>query len=85
MYASISPLRGGYEFWNKVMIRLDFNYIIPPTLFHHWERWSGEARNKRIQNGHRFIWHATIWSIWKARYDKIFKNGTIQIEDSGGN
>jgi hypothetical protein len=45
------------------------------------ETWSGEARDKRIQNGHRLIWHATIWSIWKARNDKIFKNGTIQVED----
>lgn len=45
------------------------------------ETWSGEARNKKIQNGHRLIWHTTILSIWKARNDKILKNGTKQVED----
>jgi len=54
---------------------LQGNFITPLNLFHHWECWSGMAFNKRVRKGYCLIWHATIWTLWKVRNDKIFNNG----------
>jgi len=51
------------------------NFITPLNLFVHFECWNGEATtSKRLMKGFRVIWHATIWSIWKVRNARIFKN-----------
>lgn len=36
---------------------------------------------KELKRVFRIIWHATIWAIWKARNDIIFKNGVLEVED----
>jgi len=34
------------------------------------------------QVGYRLIWHATIWTLWKARNDKIFNNGVSVFKEN---
>lgn len=60
--------------WMKLMDWLDFNFVMPPNLFIHWECWSGGATNKKIRKGLRMIWQAAIWVMWKARNNHIFNN-----------
>jgi hypothetical protein len=35
------------------------------------------ARNAKIRSDFIIIWHASLWSIWKARNKAIFACGTI--------
>jgi hypothetical protein len=37
----------------------------------------GSARNEKIRNGFLMIWHATLWSLWKARNSSIFAGGSF--------
>jgi hypothetical protein len=30
--------------------------------------------NKKVRNGCLLIWHAAVWSIWRARNDRIFND-----------
>ncbi|RHN43032.1 putative reverse transcriptase zinc-binding domain-containing protein [Medicago truncatula] len=57
------------EVWSWV----DYHFLIPPNLFIHWECWSGRRGKKNMLKGLWLIWHTTIWVLWKARNDKIFK------------
>lgn len=66
--------------WRELMEWLDFNFIIPPNLFITWECWNGAVYNKKIRKGVRLIWHAAIWSIWKARNDITFNNTVLDCE-----
>lgn len=50
------------------------NFVTPPNLFVYFECWNSEPTSKRLMKGFRVIWHATIWSIWKVRNARIFKN-----------
>lgn len=36
---------------------------------------------KELKRVFRIIWHVTIWAIWKARNDIIFKNGVLEVVD----
>lgn len=67
--------------WMKLMEWLDFNFIMPPNLFIHWECWSGGAWNNRIRKGLRMIWQAAIWVMWKARNNCIFNNEVTRWEE----
>jgi hypothetical protein len=60
--------------WDKVMSWLGLNFLIPPNLFILWENWEGASAIKKVRNGFRMIWHAVVWSIWRARNDGIFNN-----------
>lgn len=53
---------------------LFINFITPQSLFQHFECWSGEIGKKKLCKGYWMIWHAVLWTIWKARNDKIFSN-----------
>ncbi|CAJ2679231.1 unnamed protein product [Trifolium pratense] len=32
------------------------------------------SSNKKVRNGFLFIWHLTLWVLWKARNARIFNN-----------
>lgn len=67
--------------WFKLMWWLDNFFIIPPNLFVHWECWGEGERNKMVKTGFGLIWHATIWALWKARNDFIFKEVSLAVDD----
>jgi len=52
--------------WDEVMRWLGFHFVTPPNLFFLWDSWDGVSSNKKIRKGLRMIWHAVVWSIWKA-------------------
>jgi len=60
--------------WTEFLRWLGFSYQTPPDLFRHWQWWNAAARSKKVRKGFQIIWHAAIWSIWKARNDILFNN-----------
>lgn len=66
--------------WLDLMRWLGGGFIIPPNLFIHWECWKEEGANKNIRKGRGLIWLATIWVLWNARNDKIFKGVNYGVE-----
>jgi hypothetical protein len=67
--------------WRGVLNWLEFNFITPPNIFNHFKCWNGEANSKRIKKGVWLIWHATIWSIWRERNERIFNNQTKGVDE----
>ncbi|GAU27065.1 hypothetical protein TSUD_314270 [Trifolium subterraneum] len=51
--------------------------VVPPLLFLLFEMIRGSAKNEKTRNGFLIIWHTTLWSIWKARNNAIFGNGSF--------
>lgn len=60
--------------WALLMGWLEGNFVTRPNVYIHWECWNDMAPNKRVRKGFRLIWHATIWTLWKTRKDKVFNN-----------
>jgi hypothetical protein len=67
--------------WCKLMVWIGRSFITPPNLFVHWECWNGGERNKNVLKGLWLIWHTTIWVMWKAQNDKIFKGVNFAVDD----
>lgn len=67
--------------WLYLMRWLDHVFPTPPNLFVHFEVWSVGTRNKNVKKGLRLIWLATIWVLWKARNDKIFKGTNFEVDE----
>jgi hypothetical protein len=71
--------------WGEIFKWLGFSLVIPPSLSSLFELFEGSARNAKIRSGFLLIWHATIWTIWKARNKAIFATGvfspTAIVED----
>jgi len=57
------------------------NNFITPNLFVHFDCWTEEVKPVKLKRGYMFIWHATIWTIWRARNNIIFNNGVAEIVD----
>jgi hypothetical protein len=66
--------------WENVMRWLGFHFMIPPNLFILWENWDGVSGVKKMCNGFRMIWHAVVWSLWRARNDRIFNNKIGEVD-----
>jgi mannosylglycoprotein endo-beta-mannosidase len=49
--------------------------VIPPSLPLLFELVKGAARNAKIRRGFLLIWHASLWTMWKARNSSIFSTG----------
>lgn len=60
---------------------LGFHFVTRPNLFVLWYCWDGLSSNKMTRKGLRLIWHAVVWSIWKALNDRVFNNSTADVEE----
>jgi hypothetical protein len=61
-------------FWRLVFDWLGVNFITPQNLYVHFTCWNDEASSRRIRMAFRMIWHAVLWTIWRERNARIFKN-----------
>jgi hypothetical protein len=60
---------------------LGWNVLVPPDLRHIFEKFNvGRSNGKRLK-GLLAVWHAVVWSIWKARNDLIFNDKVPVLED----
>lgn len=62
--------------WTMVMNWVNLNFISPPFLSTHLDCWFSVKKEKK---GLLLIWHATIWSIWLERNDRIFKGVNKEV------
>jgi hypothetical protein len=63
--------------WSSIFNWLGVEIVIPHSISSLFEVFRGIARNAKIQKGFLMIWHATLWSIWKARNKAIFSTGSF--------
>lgn len=40
----------------------------------HFACWNDEVNSRQIRKAFRLIWHAALWTIWRERNARIFKN-----------
>ncbi|MCH82018.1 ribonuclease H protein [Trifolium medium] len=67
--------------WYDIFRWLGVVIVIPHSLFSLFEVLRGSARNAKVRQGFLLIWHATLWSIWKARNSSIFANGSFSPKE----
>jgi hypothetical protein len=72
---------GAILIWYEIFRWLGIVVIIPPSLEVLFEVVRGAAKNKKTRNGFLLIWHATIWTIWRARNNVIFANGVFNPKE----
>jgi hypothetical protein len=58
--------------WCEIFRWLGVVIVILASLSSLFEVLRGSARNEKIHNDFLMIWHATLWSLWKARNSSIF-------------
>jgi hypothetical protein len=63
--------------WCEIFKWIGVELVIPPSLSSLFVIFKGLARNDKIRKGFLLIWHATIWSIWKARNSATFVGGSF--------
>jgi hypothetical protein len=61
-------------FWRLVFDWLGVNFITPQNLYMHFACWSDEVNSRRLKKAFWLIWHSAIWTIWRERNARIFKN-----------
>jgi hypothetical protein len=61
--------------WMEIFKWLGVMIVIPHSIPSLFEVFKASARNSKIRKGFLLIWHASIWSIWKARNSALFANG----------
>jgi hypothetical protein len=62
------------KIWRKMLDWLNINFITPHCLLAHFACWSESSNSRRMFKAFCLIWHAVIWSIWKERNARIFKD-----------
>jgi hypothetical protein len=67
--------------WYALFRWLGVVVVMPPSVAMLFEILRGVARNKSLRHGFMLIWHAAIWSIWKARNNAIFANKVVDPLD----
>ena len=61
--------------WHMVYQWLDISFIPPNSVFDHLHQFGHMAGLPRYTHSFfRVIWHACVWSVWKERNNKIFKD-----------
>jgi hypothetical protein len=63
--------------WLEIFKWIGVSIIIPPSTASLFELLKCAARNVKIRRGFIMIWHATLWSIWKARNNALFASGNF--------
>ncbi|KAK2385146.1 hypothetical protein QL285_072415 [Trifolium repens] len=63
------------KIWCDIFSWLRVHLVIPPSLSILFEMVRGSTGNLKMRKGLVMIWHATLWSIWKARNKAIFSGG----------
>jgi hypothetical protein len=71
--------------WSEIFKWIGVVIVIPPSISSLFEFIKGSTLNVKIRKRFLLIWHATLWSIWKARNNALFANGLFNprliIED----
>jgi hypothetical protein len=60
--------------WRLVCDWLRVDLLVPPNLFIHCLCFVDGVVNKKVRKGFLFIWHSTLWFLWKSRNGLIFRN-----------
>jgi hypothetical protein len=67
--------------WRKVYNWFGWNVLVPRDFRHIFDKFNvGRSNGKRLK-GLLAVWHAVVWSIWKARNDLIFNEKVPVLED----
>jgi hypothetical protein len=67
--------------WRLVFDWLGVNFITPQNLYMHLSCWSDEVNSRWLKKALWLIWHATIWTMWKERNARIFKNQFKNVDE----
>jgi hypothetical protein len=67
--------------WYDIFRWIGVVIVIPPSLFSLFEVLRGMARNRKVRKGFLLIWHAAIWSLWKARNNAMIANGLLNSSE----
>jgi hypothetical protein len=60
--------------WREIFKWIGVSVIIPPSISSLFVILKGLARGVKLRKGYLLIWHATLWSIWKAWNCALFAN-----------
>jgi hypothetical protein len=59
--------------WYDIFRWLGVVIVMPNNVFTLFECLCGAAKNIKVRKGYMLVWHATLWIIWLARNNRIFK------------
>ncbi|GAU29053.1 hypothetical protein TSUD_278100 [Trifolium subterraneum] len=65
-----------HSVWYEISKWLGVVIVMPSNLFHLFDYFSAAAFSKKSRKCFRLVWHSVLWSIWKARNNKVF-NGIV--------
>lgn len=68
-------------FWRLVFDWLGINFMTPQNLYMHFACWSDEVNSRRIRKAFWLIWHSAIWTMWRERNARIFKNQFKHVDE----
>jgi hypothetical protein len=67
------------QVWYAIARWISHDLPLPPSIFHSFVMLVGCGINKSRKKGLRLIWHAFIWTIWRARNNRIFNSCVIDL------
>jgi hypothetical protein len=65
--------------WYAIFNWLGFAYISPPNLLISFASMAGMGVSKRRKKGLLLLWQVVLWSIWRARNDRLFNNKEASV------
>jgi hypothetical protein len=63
----------------KALNWVEINFITPQICL--CICWTNEVKPIKLKRGYMFIWHATIWMIWRARNNITCRNCELNWKD----
>jgi hypothetical protein len=63
--------------WSEIFKWLGVEIVIPPSLVTLFEVFLESARKAKMRSGFVLIWHASLWSMWRARNNSMFADGSF--------